>query len=63
MGGSWGPDDTIVFATHYTGLYKVNAAGGVPQALSGSDNGTWPEILPDRKTILFSTGFTIATIR
>jgi eukaryotic-like serine/threonine-protein kinase len=62
MGGSWGPDDTIVFATHYTGLYKVNAAGGAPQALSGGDNGTWPEILPDRKTILFSTGFTIATI-
>jgi eukaryotic-like serine/threonine-protein kinase len=62
MGGSWGPDNTIVFASRGTGLQKVNAAGGVPQSLAGGDNGTWPEILPDNKTVLFSTGYTLATI-
>jgi serine/threonine protein kinase len=62
MGGSWGADNTIVFGSRGTGLYKVSVAGGVPQALAGSDNGTWPEILPDNKTVLFSTGFTLATI-
>jgi hypothetical protein len=30
--------------------------------LAGGDNGTWPEILPDNKTVLFSTGYTVATI-
>jgi hypothetical protein len=62
MGGSWGPDSTIVFASRGTGLYKVSAAGGVPQPLAGSDLGTWPEILPDHKTVLFSTGNAIAII-
>jgi Tol biopolymer transport system component len=62
MGGSWGPDNTIVFASRGTGLYKVSAAGGVPQPLAGSDLGKWPEILPDHKTVLFSTGNAIAII-
>ena len=48
MGGSWGLDNTIVFGSRGTGLYKVSAAGGVPQTLAGGDNGTWPEILPDK---------------
>ena len=58
MGGSWGPDNTIVFGSRGTGLHKVSAAGGVPQPLNGGDSGTWPEILPDNKTVLFSTGST-----
>ncbi len=62
MGGSWGPDNTIVFGSRGTGLHKVSAAGGVPQPLNGGDSGTWPEILPDNKTVLFSTGSIIATI-
>jgi eukaryotic-like serine/threonine-protein kinase len=62
LGGSWGPDNTIVFAARGAGLNKVNAAGGVPQALAGSELGTWPEILPDNKTILFSIGTAIAII-
>jgi Tol biopolymer transport system component len=62
VGGSWGRDNIIVFASRGTGLYKVSAAGGVPQALAGGNDGTWPEVLPDNKTVLFSTGFTIATI-
>ena len=62
MGGSWGPNDTIVFASRDTGLYKVSAAGGVPQPLSGSNRGSWPEILPDNRTVLFSVGDAIAII-
>ena len=62
MGGSWGQDNVIVFGSRGTGLHKVSAAGGVPQPLAGSNLGTWPEILPDNKTVLFSTGFAIATI-
>jgi serine/threonine protein kinase/Tol biopolymer transport system component len=63
MGGSWGLDDTIVFATLDAGLFKVAAAGGTPQKLSGSDRSTWPEILPDGKTVLFTlAGSAIATI-
>ncbi len=62
VGGSWGAGDVIVFGSRGAGLYKVSAAGGVPQPLAGSDFGTWPEILPDNKTVLFTTGFAIATI-
>jgi Tol biopolymer transport system component len=62
MGGSWGAEDTIVFASRGTGLYKVSAAGGLPQPLAGSDLAKWPEILPDHKTVLFSTGNAIAII-
>ena len=62
MGGSWGPDNTIVFASRGAGLNKVSAAGGVPQPLAGTNSGTWPEILPDNRTVLFTTGFVIAAI-
>jgi eukaryotic-like serine/threonine-protein kinase len=62
MGGSWGPDDTIVFASRGAGLNKVSAAGGVPQPLAGTNSGTWPEILPDNRTVLFTTGFVIAAV-
>jgi eukaryotic-like serine/threonine-protein kinase len=63
MGGSWGPDDTIVFATLDSGLLKVAAVGGTPQRLPGSDKSSWPEILPDGKTVLFTlAGNAIATM-
>jgi eukaryotic-like serine/threonine-protein kinase len=62
MGGSWGTDNNIVFASRGAGIYRVDAAGGVPQALDGANTGTWPEILPAKNTVLFSTGFAIATI-
>jgi hypothetical protein len=62
LGASWGSDNIVVFASRDTGLYKVSAAGGVPQLLAGSNLGAWPEILPDNKTILFSVGDAIATI-
>jgi serine/threonine protein kinase len=62
MGGSWSPDNIIVFGSRGSGLYRVSATGGTPQLLAGGDKGTWPEILPDNRTVLFSTGFAIATI-
>jgi hypothetical protein len=60
-GRDLGPDDTIVFAETGSGLSKVDAAGGPPQPLAPSP-AAWPEILPDGKTVLFTTGTAIATI-
>src|SRR5262249_53110502 len=36
--------------------------GGVPQVLEGTSRGTWPQILPDNRTVLFSLGNGLATI-
>jgi Tol biopolymer transport system component len=53
-GGSWGPDDAIVFASSGSPLSKVAVGGGTPQAVANSSGGRWPEILPDGKHVLFS---------
>jgi serine/threonine-protein kinase len=53
-GASWASDDTIVFtpATR-EGLFRVAAAGGVPQRLTSPDSENrdydhrWPQVLPD----------------
>ncbi len=57
-GGSWGPDDTIVFApTTDTGLHRVPAAGGAPEELTvlgeGERSNRWPHFLPGGETVLF----------
>ena len=55
-GASWGPDETIIFAGS-TGLLRVPAAGGVPEALTTPNPGEqhhWPEILPDGRAVLFT---------
>ena len=62
-GGTWGPDNTIVFASGNTvALMKVSAAGGEPQPFSnlqqGESSHRWPQFLPDGKTILFTIGST-----
>jgi|tagenome__1003787_1003787.scaffolds.fasta_scaffold20984308_3 serine/threonine protein kinase/Tol biopolymer transport system component len=62
MGGSWSSNNIIVFASRGSGLFKVEAAGGAAQPLDGTGSATWPEILPDDKTVLFSSGQIIATI-
>jgi DNA-binding winged helix-turn-helix (wHTH) protein/Tol biopolymer transport system component len=59
-GGTWGPDDTIVFADWTNGLYAVHAsgAGGVRQ-LRRLDRSaqeiahTWPQFLPDGRHYLY----------
>jgi eukaryotic-like serine/threonine-protein kinase len=65
VGGSWGANDLIVFATAAEGLSKVAAAGGVPQRIEGAGRAAWPEILPGDQTILYATGNSdaLATIR
>ena len=62
LGGTWGTDDTIVFATaNSNGLRRVPAAGGVPQVLTKVDNTTgesahvWPDFLPDGKSVVFTS--------
>ena len=60
-GASWGPDNTIVFATNTGGgLMRVAAVGGEPTALTTADQSEgslehwWPEVLPDGRAVLFT---------
>jgi len=61
-GGTWGDDDYIVAALDVTrGLFRVPAAGGMPQPLtdaredpSGTLEHLWPQALPGGKGILFA---------
>jgi serine/threonine-protein kinase len=60
-GASWGPDDTIVFATNdpATGLLRVSAGGGEAEVLTTPDvqkgeEHYWPEVLPGGKAVLFT---------
>jgi serine/threonine-protein kinase len=60
-GASWGPDDTIVFATTASkGLRRVPAVGGHAQVLTtvdpthGETDHFWPEMLPDGKGVIFT---------
>jgi len=66
--GTWGPDDTIIFATGLAtgagpgehGLLRVPAAGGKPQVLTtpdpqkGETAHSSPHFLPGGKAVLFS---------
>ena len=57
-GGTWGPDDTIVYTpTDFTGLYRVPASGGTPVELTQLREGElthrWPWFLPNGKAVLF----------
>jgi hypothetical protein len=57
-GGTWGADDTIVYAPATTvGLSRVPASGGTPVILTkiGDKERThrWPNFLPDGRTVAF----------
>ncbi|MGH9253961.1 MAG: protein kinase domain-containing protein, partial [Vicinamibacterales bacterium] len=62
LGATWGPDDTIVFATVElgTGLRRVSAGGGTPTVLTTPDKArgellhAWPEFLPGGRALLFT---------
>jgi len=63
-GGSWGPEDTIVFSAASgagLGLYLISASGGEPKplAISEPDKGelrfTSPQFLPGGEVVLFQT--------
>jgi serine/threonine-protein kinase len=63
MGGAWGPGNQIAFALRGAGLYRVDAAGGAPMLLPGTNGAAWPEFLPGGRTLLFTNaGQSIATI-
>ena len=70
-GASWGPDDTIVFATNdpATGLFRVSAGGGEaelltkPDAQKGEQGHYWPEVLPGGKAVLFTILSTVGTVQ
>ena len=51
----WGPDDTVVFGQP-DGIMSVSASGGVPQLLVAGAGLVSPQVLPDGRTLLFSTG-------
>jgi serine/threonine-protein kinase len=54
--GSWGADDTIVFAQE-NGVWRVPAGGGVPQHLVKIEAGErvhGPQMLPDGNSLLFA---------
>ena len=57
-GGSWGPDETVVFGTNGSpGLWRVSANGGDPEPVAqpGADDTLslrWSDVLPDGRTVL-----------
>ena len=62
--GSWGDDDSIVFppsGNTGTGLWRVPAGGGTPEAITTPDlkareiSHRWPQVLPGAKAVLFTT--------
>src|SRR5262249_33925607 len=60
-GGTWGENDLIVFApAPFSGLSKVSASGGTPEALTHTDRtgGTHrlPWFLPGGKRLLYLSG-------
>src|SRR5262249_30915394 len=62
-GGTWLPNDTIVFSPEpTTPLMQIPAAGGTPKTVAPLDeqkherSHRWPSALPDGKTVLMTVG-------
>jgi serine/threonine-protein kinase len=61
LGATWGEDDVIFYVpTLASGILRIPAAGGKPQALTSPDGGangyahTWPQYLFDTHSLLFT---------
>ena len=59
FGASWGSDDSIVFAAARNGgLWRVSAAGGIPQPLTTPREGEFshrlPHVLPGGRAVIFT---------
>ena len=55
-GGSWGDDETIVFASDGSDLQRLDRDSGSPKALKNTQPAAWPDILPNGKGVLFTHG-------
>jgi Tol biopolymer transport system component/predicted Ser/Thr protein kinase len=59
FGGSWGPDDTILYAAGTRALFRVSATGGPVSSATQVDitrqerTHRWPQFLPDGRHFLF----------
>src|SRR5262249_34553598 len=57
-GGSWGPDDTIIFSDASNTLHRVTAAGGAIGSATTPDTAPatlrWPHFLPDGRHFLYT---------
>ena len=58
-GGSWGPDNVIVFDRALgSGLFRVSSGGGAPTAITkladGEDAHRWPHFLPDGRHFFYT---------
>jgi serine/threonine-protein kinase len=69
-GGSWGPDDTIIFAPSLTsGLFRISAAGGTPKSLTVPDRNKgeyahrWPKFCPAARQCCSLSGPAPASMR
>jgi serine/threonine-protein kinase len=67
-GGSFGPDDTIVFTPgNFSGLARVSANGGTPATLTTPDESAgerthrWPQVLPGGEAALVTVGIARGT--
>lgn len=59
-GGSWGPNDTILFASRRGPIRRVSAHGGTPSEVTRlADNAAihnWPYFLPDGQSFVYFAG-------
>jgi eukaryotic-like serine/threonine-protein kinase len=70
-GGTWGPDNTIIFTDVFApGLWQVSAEGGTSERIDrrsgvATDDpdlrAIWPQLLPDGKTVLYTVGSVTGT--
>ena len=61
--GTWGPDDSIVWAIRGGGLFSVRAGSGAVMAIPDSEGAEWPHIATDGKTLLVTTDRSTAIAR
>jgi eukaryotic-like serine/threonine-protein kinase len=65
-GGSWGQDDTILFASGNKSIFRVSATGGTVASVTKLDNSRkegghrWPTFLPDGRQFLYVVLSTLA---
>jgi eukaryotic-like serine/threonine-protein kinase len=61
-GGTWNQNGVILFATTWSGIYRVPSSGGTPaevtkpDASRGETSHRWPYFLPDGQHFLYFTG-------